>query len=343
MRRQTFFAGAAAAAILAFGLAASLPGESLAVSKVATLSLTSTPLPLNRDDPVMDRIGALRFMGALQIRSTDPLFGGISGMRAGTGMRMLTESDTGNWIAFDTVEQGGRLIGVANGVIAPILRPDGQAAVDKSDGDAEGLEWTPVTGEAIVSYEQDHRLVRFTGIDADRPETLARRPAAVDRIAGAKHWRANGGGEALAVMPGGARIVICEDTDHGDWHEMFVTSGGVTRRYFVEAPADFSPTDAIALDGHRLLVINRYFGPSGAKAALTIVDLDPIMAGSESVEVKATTLASWASPVAIDNMEALAVRRDGARTFVYIASDDNLSSLQRTLLMKFELILGATK
>jgi hypothetical protein len=37
-------------------------------------------------------------------------------------------------------------------------------------------------------------------------------------------------------------------------------------------------------------------------------------------------------------MEALALRRDGGRTFLYIASDDNLNSLQRTLLMKFELL-----
>jgi hypothetical protein len=36
-------------------------------------------------------------------------------------------------------------------------------------------------------------------------------------------------------------------------------------------------------------------------------------------------------------MEALAVERDGARTIIWIASDDNFNPMQRTLLMKFAL------
>jgi hypothetical protein len=36
-------------------------------------------------------------------------------------------------------------------------------------------------------------------------------------------------------------------------------------------------------------------------------------------------------------MEALAVHREGSRTILTIMSDDNFSSLQRTLLLEFEL------
>ena len=40
----------------------------------------------------------------------------------------------------------------------------------------------------------------------------------------------------------------------------------------------------------------------------------------------------------VDNMEALSVTREGDRTIVWIASDDNFNPLlQRTLLMKFAL------
>ena len=49
-------------------------------------------------------------------------------------------------------------------------------------------------------------------------------------------------------------------------------------------------------------------------------------------------IARLAPPLTVDNMEALAIRREGGRTFIYLASDDNFSPLQRTLLMKFELM-----
>ena len=343
MRRRTIFAIAAAAGAAGIGIAATLPGETLAVPALAALPLSATALPLDRDDPARDRIGALRFMGALQLRSSNPLFGGISGLRAGTGTRMLAESDTGNWIAFDTVERDGGLVAVANAVIAPILRPDGRPAIDKPDGDAEALEWNPATGDATIAYEQDHRLTHFTGIDADRPETLRHRPVATERFAETRDWRDNGGGETLAVLPGGARVWIREDGADDHFHTALLTLGGRTRTIRIAAPAGFSPTDAVALDATQLLVVNRRFNPAdGLLAALTLVDLAPSLAGS-GPEVPAVELARWHSPVAVDNMEALALRREGGRVFVYIASDDNLNGLQRTLLMKFELQLPRTR
>lgn len=53
-------------------------------------------------------------------------------------------------------------------------------------------------------------------------------------------------------------------------------------------------------------------------------------------------LATLRPPLTVDNFEGLAVREEGAeanrRTFLYIVSDDNFSSGQRTLLMKFEVL-----
>ena len=312
--------------------------NSMAVAHLAPLKLTATPLPLDRDDPAAARVGALRFMGAVQLRSTNALFGGLSGLRAGTGMRMLAASDTGNWVAFDTVERNGWLTGVANAAIAPILRPDGHPAISKADGDAEAVEWNPATGDATISYEQDHRLVHFTGIDASRPETLTRPPVATERIEGAQGWRANGGGEALAVLPGGARIVICEDAARGLWHEAFLTIGAATRRIEVSAPDGLSPTDAVALEDRRVLILYRRFSPLAQQAAVGIADLGPVLAGSAAtVDVK--IIARWQPPLTLDNMEGMALRRDGGRVFLYLVSDDNLLPVQRTVLMKFELVL----
>ena len=49
-------------------------------------------------------------------------------------------------------------------------------------------------------------------------------------------------------------------------------------------------------------------------------------------------VATLRPPLNVDNMEALAVERSGGRTRIWIASHDNFSALQRTLLLQFELV-----
>jgi hypothetical protein len=305
---------------------------------VAALQLTTTPVALDRDDPARNRIGALRFLGAVQIRSTNPGFGGVSALRAGRGNRLLGINDTGNWLAFDTIERDGRLVGVANGVMTPIRQPDGKAAGTKDTGDAEGLEWDPATGIATISYEQEHRLVHFTGIDAAVPASLERLPVRTERLTATIGWPANGGAEAIAVLPGGARIVLAEDPRRPDGSQVaLLTRNGETRAIGVAGVDDFSPTDAVAIDDHRILVLHRRFSLMVQAAALTLVDLAPALGPNPPATLPATLLARWQPPLAVDNMEGLAIRHVGARTFVYVMSDDNLNGLQRTLLMKFEI------
>jgi hypothetical protein len=64
--------------------------------------------------------------------------------------------------------------------------------------------------------------------------------------------------------------------------------------------------------------------------------IDPAEIATMKV-VEGRELARLAPPLSVDNMEALAVERDGARTIIWIASDDNFNPMQRTLLMKFAL------
>jgi hypothetical protein len=112
-----------------------------------------------------------------------------------------------------------------------------------------------------------------------------------------------------------------------------------TREIAITGVANHSPTDAVALDATRILVLNRRFDLAGQGAALSLVDLAPAFKDAAAAPLPAQLLARWQAPVALDNMEGLAIRREGARVFAYIVSDDNFSSLQRTLLMKFELKL----
>jgi hypothetical protein len=343
MNIERIFATAVIVSAAVVGLSALRPETALAVPVPGAIVVTTTPLPLDRDDPARNSVGALRFLGAVQIRSTNRLFGGWSALRAGTGDRMLSVSDTGNWLAFRTIERDGRLVGVTDAVMTPIMQPDGKPAATKDAGDAEALEFDPATGDATIVYEQDHRLVHFTGIDADRPASLSAVPVRTERLTAMTGWPSNGGGEAMAVLPArnghSARIVISETARRPDGSApALLTIDGQTTEIGITVIADHSPTDAIALDDHRILVLNRRFSLSGQGAAIAIVDLSPALDGTAlSAPLPMRILGRLERPLTFDNMEGLAIRRSGGHVFVYLISDDNLNSLQRTLLMKFQL------
>lgn len=336
---RRWIAAAAALLLLPYGLGALSSDQSLAADAVQPIAITTTPLPLDRTDPGRTSIGALRFMGALQLRSTAPGFGGISGLRTDGKGQFLAVTDTGNWLAFRTRERGGRLTGITAAVTAPLMGPDGRPATDKADGDAESLGWNPSTGAVTVGYEQDHRLVHWAGIDPARPETLASPATRTERWAGMADWPANGGAESFTQLPGGARLIIAEDPVLGSGHLALLEIGGAIRRISIPGIPEHRPTDAVALDATRVLVLHRRFNLKGQGAALTLIDLTPALAGKSIVP--STELARWEAPLTLDNMEGLALARAGNRTFLYLVSDDNLNSLQATILMKFELTVPA--
>src|SRR3546814_9947122 len=94
-------------------------------------------------------------------------------------------------------------------------------------------------------------------------------------------------------------------------------------------------TDAALLPDGRILFLNRRFTLlEGVSAKLTVGRLPK--AGEGNI-ISGEELAAFIRPVTVDNMEALSVTREDARTLVWIASDDNFSALQRSLLLKFAL------
>ncbi len=357
MRRWTIFALVAVAGAAVAGVAAIRLGESFAVDHPAPLPLSATALPLDRDDPAVRSVGRLVFLGALQLRSTNALFGGLSSLRwrgdasgantEGDGW-LLSVSDTGNWVMFRPVEHDARLVGVTGGRIAPVLMVDGKPAIDKEAGDAEALEWpADDNGTAAVFFEQDHRVQIYRGIDPDRPQSFAVPPAKVDRYSGTANWPANGGGEAFVQLDPSARLVFAETARGADGsNDVLLLSDRGNARLGYRPPDDFSPTDAVRLDAGHVLVLNRRFSAiGGIGTAIVLVDLSALNAARAAGKVPDgmvlpwTEVARWAPPLTLDNMEGLALRRVGDRVFLYVVSDDNLSGLQRTVLMKFELKL----
>jgi len=319
-------------------------GVLLAASIGDELPISATPLPLNRNDPGADRIGALRFMGAVHLRSTNADFGGISGLRAGRDGHFLAVTDTGNWLSFRALEQDGRLIGIQDVRLQPLLDEKGQPAARKSDGDAEALEWDPDSGDSSVVFEQDHRIMHWKSIDPSRPETLTQPAQRAERVLEMADWPSNGGGEAMVAWtaPDGAaaRLIVGEEPVLDDGHRLALfTRNGRTRTLGIEGINEHKPTDAVMLDATRMLLLQRRFNLKGVGAAVSLVDLAGLFDVVPATRLKAQVLARWEMPFTLDNMEGIAVVRSGDQTFVYIVSDDNLSSLQKTVLMKFALDL----
>jgi len=83
------------------------------------------------------------------------------------------------------------------------------------------------------------------------------------------------------------------------------------------------------------MVLNRrisLFDPIGA----ALVTIDPREIVRDKV-LRRQALIRIEPPLSIDNMEALSITESNGRTILWLASDDNFSLFQRTLLLKFEL------
>jgi hypothetical protein len=313
-------------------------GPALGSGPVSPLAVQTRPLALSRADPTLDRVGRLKFLGALQLEAKDARFGGISAIlwEPGCG-RLLAVSDSGAWFVLEPAEQDGRLEGIAKAWIAPILAPDGKPPLSKRAADAEGLARMG-DGSTWVFYEQDHRGERFAGVSACRPESLGAAPDRRWVPPGAVLWPENGGMEAVAGVGEALRIALeSVPGPAGGGLGLAGVPDGALSRFSWLAPEGFQPTamDPLDAEGPRMLVLHRRFTPlEGVMAVLGEADIGAAEAGT----LAPREIARLRVPLLVDNMEALAVRREGERRFVYLASDDNFNALQRTLLLKFELL-----
>lgn len=300
-------------------------------SALRPIVVTATPIPLDPSDPRHEQVGRLRYLGGLVLTSSDPRFGGLSGMRFTGPLRLLGVGDGGHWLSLQLREADGRLVGVDAAGIAMIRGPQREPLKGKTYVDAEALE---IGSDGLaVAFEREHRIWRYDGINSG-----ARATAFPD-----EQWLAalpgNAGIEAMARVGKGIWLYMAEATTAEGRQEGLLTKTGLARAYApVEVPTrrGFRPTDVQALDEAHVLILSRRFDPiAGTEVALDIVGVDARRLQLGPVE---SVAALAGPPLNLDNMEALAVRREGDRTFVYIGSDDNFSSLQRTLLMKFELL-----
>jgi hypothetical protein len=313
------------ARLLAVALALALGAQA-----PAPIEVTARRVPLNPEDPAQDRVGKLRFLGGLLLRSSDPRMGGVSGIRFLPDARLMAVTDNGDQLFLRLIEDGDRLTGVASMTILRLAGPDGEPLRGKADSDAEALE-LDVDGTPLIAFERQHRVMRYP------PGGRLPRALRFPDEAWLSSLPSNGGIEAMARV-GDTWLFLAEEPPEGRHAGVLVVRNGgdgAFGRPRLTPPPGFKPTDAAALDNDRVAILFRRFSPStGVAATIGISRIDRERLTLGPVE----PVASFAPPLTVDNFEALAVRRVGARTFLYVASDDNFSPLQRTLLLKFELL-----
>lgn len=282
-------------------------------------------------------LNGTRLAGALALSSRDADFGGLSGLAALPGGRLAAVTDRGGWLVLRPVLAAGQLVGVADASIGSLAAAGTAAAgAEKYEMDAEAVAITPA-GNLLISFEQQHRIGQYEGVPP-------RRLMGTSWHSQAMHWQSNGGGEALALWPDGAVLWLPEWPEAGVHHAVFSAAGARSRSVRVRGLSGFAITDAAVLDGNRVLLLHRRYTGVETAAALSVIDAGGLRAGGVTAGAMMTArlLLRWdrASAWPVDNMEGAALVRESGRLILYLVSDDNFSSTQRSLLLRLELPAG---
>ena len=314
---------------LVFALAFAL--FAVAPAWAAPIEVSAEPLPLIEKDPAKAAVDKLKYRGGAVLKSPDPRFGGFSGLVvAPNGASLIAVSDRGLRLEAKILyASDGRLLGLAEADLGSLAGEDGRSLRLVAERDAEALAASP-SGEIIVAFERDHRLLRYL------PGTLVpERIPAPEEVARAP---ANGGIEVLTFLEDGRLLAIAEELIQGGHAVGWVSDADGWSPLTYALSDGFVVTDLATLPGGDVLVLERrYQLRIGVAARVRRIARTTIAPGAELV---GELLAELRSPLAVDNMEGISARRDPAsgKTLIYMISDDNFSAAQRTLLLMFELM-----
>jgi len=312
-------APAAAGLLAACAAAPALPAHPQPAD--GAVAIDARPVPLNPQAPRQDRVGAFVYAGGLELASRDTSrLHGLSDLKIWPDGRLLAVSDEGDLLdARLTLDAAGRPAGLAEARLNPLRGEDGSplSAAGKNEADAEGIAEL-ADGTRLVSLERDDRILAYP--PGGGPP---RRAPALD-----EKFPFNLGMEALAADPaaGPDAYLVGGEASGRTWACRL--SSPCVEGPTVEKPQDAGLSAMAALPGGRRAYLLRAFSPlQGVRVWLRVVDAS----GATLDEIK------LAAPLTADNFEGLAaLPRPGGSVRFYLISDDNFSSLERTLLLAFD-------
>lgn len=300
------------------------------------ISVRTFQVILSHEEPELDTVGKLRFRGGLDLRSNDRRFGGLSGLDISPdGRRLIAVTDRGTWFSGRLkYDADGRLSDIDDTRMQSLIGKDGTPLTGRAFTDSESIT-RQLDGSLVVGFEQRHRLSRFasTGAPAQpigAPPALGTSPP-------------NGGAEAVTRLWGDEILVLSERLEA----QPGIAAGwvGANRKWRavgLRKTGLFRPVGAATRnDGTVFLLERRFTAIGGIAARISLIPPGTIAPGGI---FQGTELGELSAPLVADNFEGIAVRRSELKagtgkheTLIYVISDDNFHSLQRTLLLMFSL------
>lgn len=313
-------------------------------NRPAAISLSARPVALNAENPNQSDVGALRYLGGLELASNAMDFGGLSGLAISRDQsQLLAITDRAFWVCAD-IKLGaqGQLTALENAWIMPLTALSGFDFQIKKQGDTEALSIDENGQSAVIAFEGLHRLWRYDIPDpADLCSVAMASPHRVPAPAGLKDLPVNGGIESLESLPDGHLLMIAEEplrTSKVQPGWILAPHSAASTPLTYQSPKPFKPTDIAATRDGVFILQRHYSVLSGVSGALSWIDTAQIEAArtTPGTQLSSTVLAQFAPPVSVDNFEGVAALPDGKGGYIlYIVSDDNFSPFQRTLLLKF--------
>lgn len=326
------------------------------------IALKATPTALQPSNPAKRKIGALTYVAGYQLTSTDPRFGGLSGIEVLDNGDLLTISDAGYFIWIDLDTDGLRPEGAR---LSTMRDASGGAQTGIAGDSAEGLAVNG--GMALVSFEGNHRVLAY---DLGRCGAAARGAPIVfgdyglDLRDAYEEARiavgAGNGSEPLAVTRDWYLFAGIEKKV-GHLNSLSArpieAEPDFNLRVGVDAP-EFAGIDVIPGAGGnnsvRAFLIHRSPNPRDGRVWVTETDMQryedrtrnygPVRGEMDTRARQRYSETGWRELAqlnqfgVVDNFEGIAAKElsDG-RTRLYLISDDDYSPGKRTVLMIFDL------
>ena len=298
------------------------------------ISLVVTPVPLTAANPppahlAGGAIGRFVYAGGVAISSPDTTrLHGLSDLKFGPDGGLVSVTDDGDLFEARLVLDGtGRLVGLSDGKLQALKGVDGRPLQGKDQSDAEGLAFLP-NGDRLVSFERDHRIWLYPR----QGDGTYGAPRAVNKPA--TTFPDNEGMEALTAYPIAGPDAYLVGGEEGEvWLcKLSAPCVGLAP----QSPPDFTwgLTGFAAFEGQAVAALYRAVDPVRGWRGQVRFIVDPRAPAAKQALAATLTLDG---AVTRDNFEGIALSRSpSGATRIYILSDDNDMSFERTLLMAFD-------
>ena len=315
--------------IIAFITVSLLYGDSQKPERPITaerFSISAKRLPLPAGNADIATSLSLRLTDVWDLNSASRTFGGLSALHA-SGSSLTFMADNSAMIRVMQDGQSRRWTGIVSPLPAAC-----RAVGQKERRDTESMISDRATGTLWIGFEVRNGVCRIAS--AERGGSRYYNPDSMEK------WPQTGGAEAMVRLAKGGFLIFAErprgngpvaDVVHFDRDPVDPAALVTVMTY--RPPSGYRPVDAVELPDGRILVLNRRFQlPFSFSARLSIIDARRVAAG---LVLTGPVIARLDGDDLGENFEALALDNDGENLTIWVASDDNFMSYQRTVLLRF--------